>query len=389
MRIDEAQQVLLRTHVAALKAERRASGIMLSGGPGIGKSEGVFQSVEALARASGDVAGVVVEMLATYTSPDVRGFMMPVKGADGGLDTLFSTPAWYPRRHNTAVVKPDGTWHRLGTWDAPVPRIGCVFLDEWGQAEDEVKKPAAELLLNGRVGTCELPMGWRVVGATNRTSDRSGVLRELMFTVNRRCSLNIDASLPAWLAWANRQSPENRPHYLTISFAQKNPDIVFRDSVPDGTDPFCTPRTLCLMDRDLRSLRSEEDDLHDRLPLDDISREVAAGWVGGGAAAQFYTHLKYAERLPDIDDVIKDPAKAKLPDGLDVQMVLAYMLAHHVTEKTARPIMRYISRMIVEMQVLAVQAVNAQGDRAAAIMAQPEYVSWLMRNKELLIASRS
>jgi hypothetical protein len=54
-------------------------------------------------------------------------------------------------------------------------------------------------------------------------SDRSGVMRELMFIVNRRCKLNIDASLPAWLNWAQSQPDHSRPHYLTMSFAQKNP----------------------------------------------------------------------------------------------------------------------------------------------------------------------
>jgi hypothetical protein len=40
-----------------------------------------------------------------------------------------------------------------------VPRVGILFLDEFAQAEDEVKKPAAELILNGNVGTWRLPTG--------------------------------------------------------------------------------------------------------------------------------------------------------------------------------------------------------------------------------------
>jgi len=391
MNLEDAKTVMVRTHLAALKQEHRANGLYLESGPGIGKSEGAFQATEQLAKTLGEPAAITQFMLATISSVDVRGFMLPVKGANGSLDTIFSIPPWFPTLANISVVEPNGKWHKPGTWTGTVPRVGNLFLDEFAQAEDEIKKPAAELIYKGNVGTCTLPDGWRVIAAGNRVTDRSGVLRELMFLVNRRCRLSIDASLPAWLDWASRQDDKDRPHYLTMSFAQKNPDLVFRDSVPEGTDPFCTPRTLCLMDKDLAALRSEADVDHDRLPLDGIAREVAAGWIGQGAAAQFYTHLKYADQLPDISDIEKDPAKAKCPDGRDAQMVCGYMLAHNVNEKNAGAILRYMNRLNIEMQVLTIRAISApqQENRTKAIVVQPEYIQWLMKNRDLLTASRS
>lgn len=388
MDITSAQQVLLRTHAAAIAQNHRANGMYLESGPGIGKSDGTFQYAEALARQLDRPVGVVQFMLATISSVDVRGFMLPVKTATG-LDTIFSTPPWFPTNANVHVVEADGTWHQAGTWKNPVPDVGVLFLDEFAQAEDEIKKPAAELIYKGNVGNCVLPVGWRVVAAGNRMTDRSGVLRELMFIVNRRCKLSVDASLPSWLDWANRQPPAKRPHYLTISFAQKNPDIVFKESVPEGTDPFCTPRTLCLLDQDLAALRTQADIDKDRLPTDPIAREVAAGWIGGASAAQFFTHLKYADELPEISDILKDPGKAKLPANRDAQMVCGYMLAHNVTDKTAAPMMAYIQRLNIEMQVLAIRAITAQQDRARAIVSQPAFTTWLVKNKELIVASRS
>lgn len=399
MNIEQAKTVITRTHIAALDDSTRASGLYMESGPGIGKSSGVFQATADLAKALGRPVGLVQEMVASYTGPDTRGFMMPVKGAAGGLDTIFSTPAWFPVLENIWVCAPSTqsaaagvgpssvtTWHRPGTWKHRIPDIGTVFLDEFAQADDDVKKPMAEVFLNGRIGTKELPLGWRVIAAGNRTSDRSGVMRELMFLVNRRCLLSIDASLPSWIDWANRQMPSHRPHYLTMSFAQKNPDIVFKDHVPEGTDPFCTPRTLCLMDKDLRALRSQQDKDHDRLPLDDISREVAAGWIGKGSGAQFFTHLRYADQLPDIADIERDPAKAKVPENKDAQMVAGYMLAHNVTEANAEQILKYMGRMNIEMQVLTIRAVSA-GPNMKAVVVQPGYVQWITKNKELLIAS--
>lgn len=390
MDLRSAKQVLTRTHIAALRTNHRANGMYLQSGPGVGKSEGVFQVAEDLARAFREPVGVVQFMLATISSVDVRGFMLPLK-RETTLDTTFSTPPWFPTRANTWVFEDDGTqdgvWHRPNTVDPP--RVGVLFLDEFGQAEDEVKKPAAELIYKGNVGTCELPLGWRVVAAGNRLADRSGVMRELMFLVNRRCLLSIDAALPPWLEYVNGLAPERRPHYLTISFAQKNPDIVFKGEVPAGSDPFCTPRTLCLLDKDLMALRSDEDELRGRLPTDAIAREVAAGWIGQAAAAQFFTHLKYADELPEIDEIERAPDKAKLPTARDAQMVCGYMLAHNMTGRNVKPLMKYIGRMNIEMQALAIKAINAQEARAAELFADPSYTQWLMKNKEIITASRA
>ena len=314
--------------------------------------------------------------------------MLPIKDGTGGMISVFSTPPWYPTAINQKVYTPDGKVHGRREWTGELPEYGVVFLDEFGQSEDEVKKAAAELLLHGEVGDTSLPMGWRVLAASNRMSDRSGVMRAMMFVVNRRAQLNIDPSLPAWVEWASSRPAESRPHYLTISFARKNPDLVFRDKVPDGSDPFCTPRTLCLMDRDLQALRSDEDIAQDRMPLNDLAREMAAGWIGKGEAAQYYTHLKYADELPDIADIVRDPMAAKLPITRDAQMVCGYMLAHSVTAKNARNVLRYTMRLNIEMQVLTVQAI-IKSPLASALAMEPELVTWITKNKKLLIESRS
>lgn len=389
MNVEEAKQVLLKTHLASLGNGHRANGIHMESGPGIGKSDGVRQETAELAKATGRPAGLVTFMLASISSVDVRGFLLPSKSAEGKIDSTFSTPPWYPVKANTEVVEPDGTWHKAGTWTGAIPEAGNLFLDEFSQAEDDVKKPAAELVYKGSVGNTQLYPHWRVVSAGNRLSDRSGVMRELMFIVNRRCKLSIDASCPAWLNWANAQQPETRPHFLTLSFAQKNPDLVFRDAVPPGSDPFCTPRTLCLLDQDLAALRSDQDIKLDRLPTDNLAREVAAGWIGAGEAAQYFTHLKYADELPDLADIERDPKKAKLPANRDAQMVCGYMLAHNVNEKNGAPMLAYIERLHKEMQVLAIRAITAQQDRVKHVLETKEFTLWFKSNKDLLMASRS
>ena len=390
MNLSEAKEVLLRTHLAALERGERASSYVMESPPGVGKSQAAMQYAEMLAKALDEPVAIHVFMMTTITSPDVRGFMLPLKPQPGEpMQTIFSVPPWYPSLDNVHVVTPDGRWFKPGEWEGPLPGVGILDLDEWGQADEDVKKPGAELILDAHVGTTYLPIGYRVIAAQNRMSDRSGTVREMMFIVNRRCLLSIDPSLPTWLAHINTLPEDQRPHFLTESFARKNPDIVFRTTVPDGTDPFCTPRSLCLMDRDLQALRSEEDIAHQRLPVTGVAREVCAGWIGSSAAGQFFTHLRFADELPDIEDIESDPSRARLPSGRDAQMVCSYMLAHRISEENARNILRYILRMEQEMQILAVSVIGADEKRRKIMVPVREYQQWLMQNKDLLIASQS
>jgi len=407
MNIEQSKAVLLRTHIAAVVQGHRAAAVHVESSPGVGKSEGVKQYAFSLARTFAEPVGLVIDMIASYMSADARGFMLPVKDQQGRLVTTFSTPTWYPLENTVWVVTPDGIWHEPGAWTGELPRIGIVFFDEFSQGEDDVKKALANVVLEGRLGDRKLPPLWRVVSAGNRSSDRSGVMRELMFIVNRRCRLKVEPSLPAWLDWATgdasshspaahvpqwlrqKQSTTAKLHYMTIAFAQKHPDIVFADKVPDGTDPYCTPRSLQLMDRDLAALRSDEDYSNDRLPIDAVAREVCAGWVGDGAASQFFAFLKYADLLPDIADIIKDPGSAKLSTDMGAQMVTSYFLAHHIDENTAEPILKYIDRMKSEMQILCVKTVSQQVERNKALVVSPMYNRWLIKYKDILIASHS
>jgi hypothetical protein len=398
MDLVRAKDYLLHTHLAALQRGERANSYCFASSPGVGKSEAQFQYIEMLAQALGQPVGLGVLMLATITSPDVRGFMIPVKNPIGGKPlTVFSMPPWMPQPADIYVCEPTGDpldpvkWHMIGEWEGEVPEVGVLFLDEWGQADEDVKKPAADLLLNGRVGSWSLPRTWRIIAATNRTTDRSGVMREMMFIINRRGLINIEARLDPWLSWVETQRGHLRPHYLTVSFARAHPGIVFRDTVPDGTDQFCTPRSLVLMDKDLRGIRTAEQERRGELLdlSDPIAHECIAAWIGAGSAGQYLAHLKYADQLPDPDDIIKDPMTAKLPPRQDGQMVAAFKLVEHIDEDNARPFLKYITRMHQDMGILAINTINADPRRAKFVYPTPEYREYQRRNKEVLIASHS
>src|SRR6187401_1287120 len=103
MNLEQAKQVAVRTHMAALGMGVRANSMEWKSGPGIGKSSTVEDVCAELARLLDQPVGLTIMMLATIQSVDVRGFMLPTKKANGTLGTQFSEPPWMPVRDNTIV----------------------------------------------------------------------------------------------------------------------------------------------------------------------------------------------------------------------------------------------------------------------------------------------
>jgi hypothetical protein len=398
---------MFKTHMTAINKGYRAGSIHMESSPGVGKTDTAFQYCEQMCLALNEPVGMVQFLLATLgSSADVRGWGMPEKHK-GRLMTSFALAPWFPvEDKNVYVCIPDPQghngvrWYSHGTWEGPLPRVGVLFLDEFSQAEDDIKKPAAELIYKGNVGTCELPPNWRVIAAGNRSTDRSGALRDMMYLVNRRCKLPIEPHLGTWLNWANGQPEHTKPHYMFRSFAQNHPGIVFPDAVPDGNEAFCTPRSLCLCDRDLRALRSAEEEEKDLVPTDRIAQEYAKGWIGEAAQRQLFIHMRFFDILPDMDDLLSDPMTAKLPPGQDGQMVICYKLAdmfgHAVgasvkmsEEAQALAMFRYIKRCNIEMQALAVRTIqkSKRMEKVNLLHSTSGWNEWIAKNSQLLLAS--
>jgi hypothetical protein len=145
------------------------------------------------------------------------------------------------------------------------------------------------------------------------------------------------------------------------------------------------------MDKDLRGIRTPAQiQAGELLDLNDpIAHECVASWIGPGSAGQYLAHLKYADQLPDPDEIIADPMTAKLPPRQDGQMVCVFKLVEHIDEDNAAAFLTYIARMHQDMGVLAVTTLNRDPVRARYIFPLAEYRDYQRKNKNVLLAANS
>lgn len=348
MNLKDAKELIKTTFQTQIETGIRFA-IELESGPGMGKSESVAQVAQELSKKWGEPVAFIPEFLSTREPPDVAGFGIPSKDADGTPIMVRTQAPWMPR--------------------AGAPKYGIILLDEFRQANHDVQKPAAELLLNGKVGESSLPITYFVVAASNREQDRSGVQRELAFVANRRMLVKVDPSLDTWVDWAEQKGDI---HPLAIAFAKVKPGLVFADAVPTKAGAFCTPRTLVRTSYLIGKLDMA------------MFTEAAAGYIGEGAAAEFVSFLRVAEQLPTFDEIVASPMKTKVPDRPDASYAAMQMLAHRVDDKTTGPVFQYLKRMGKEFQVAGLRATLK---RCPSLMQTPDFGQWMRDNKELVLSA--
>src|SRR5262249_41848691 len=179
--------------------------VLLLSGPGVGKSDCVYQAAAAAGLPCRSLVG-------TQIAPeDVSGIPRIV-----GERSSVSPP-------------------RLLLPDHPDPF--CLFLDELPACTPDIQKAFYSLLLERRVGEHPLPEGTWVVAAGNRIEDRSLVRALSSALVNRVIMLKVRVDVAEWLSWARPQPL--RPEI--IEFIEQNPEALQRQ-VPEKPAPFSTPR---------------------------------------------------------------------------------------------------------------------------------------------------
>ncbi|MDM0116893.1 ATP-binding protein [Variovorax sp. J22R133] len=244
---------------------------------------------------------------------------------------------------------------------------GVLFLDEMNTALQATQAGGYQLTLDRRIGDYVLPKNWTIVAAGNRATDRGVVHAQPAPLANRFVHLDFDVNMDDWYDWATKHdiSPMLR------AFMRFRPNLLHAFDATQNPRAFPTPRTWAFVDRIYDSKLD---------PL--VEFELIKGTVGDGAAAEFQSFVKLAKDLPSIDQILIAPERTDLPSSPAAMYAICTALDKKTTPQNVDRVLKYVTRMTTEYQVLFLRSTLLAKPDVAQTTA---FTKWVAENQAVLM----
>jgi ATPase family associated with various cellular activities (AAA) len=294
--------------------------VLITGKPGIGKTDSVDQACE---RA---LADLIVSHPVVNDPTDYKGL------------------PWI--KDGNATFLPFGDLQKL----ISAKKLTVYFLDDLGQATPAVQAAAMQLLLARQINGHKVSPHVVFVAATNRRTDRAGVSGILEPVKSRFATIvELEADVNDWCMWAAASgiAPE------VIAYVKFRPDQLsnFQPSADMVNSP--SPRTWAAVSR-LLALN---------LPR---SLQVPAfeGAIGHATAVEFVGFLRIFADMVSPDLILTSPDTAPIPSEPSALWAVSTAIAARVAPASMPRFCRYLERVQkegrAEFAALSMQAATAR-----------------------------
>lgn len=319
--------------------------ILITGAPGIGKTDLIKASVELVrVKCSGFSDVQLLIMHPCVSDPtDFKGMPALIDGQ--------------------AVFLPFNDLEKL--MNATVPTV--CFFDDIGQAPPAVQAALMQLLLAREINGKKISDSVVFIAATNRKQDKAGV-SGMLEPVKSRFTTIVEMIVDhkSWIEWAiNADLPIE-----LISFIQFRPNLLhdFKASSDLVNSP--CPRTVANLGKLIKM----------QLPAD-IQHAVYSGAVGEGFATEFLSFLPIMRKLPKIENIIAGN-DSQAPDDLSVCFAVSIALARKANDNNIGNVLKYVQSMIPEFQVMFIKSATKLN---VELFETKEVKLWCTKNADVLI----
>jgi hypothetical protein len=277
--------------------------ILITGAPGVGKSDIVEQSAASTGH------DLLISHPVVEDPTDSKG--LPFPSADG----------------RNARFLPFGDLERALNATQPL----LWFLDDLGQGSAAVQAAKMQLLLARRVGEHRLPDCVTFVAATNRQSDNAGVVRILDPLKSRFATIvEYEPTVGEWTQWAvaHGVSP------MLIAFVRLRPELLISKERPKGITNLPSPRSWGFVSKLLSVVPKA------------LQPAAFQGAVGEGAATEFISFLEVASQMPSADGILANPTSAPIPENPSVLFAISTALAALANPANFDRVVVYARRLV-------------------------------------------
>lgn len=267
-----------------------------------------------------------------------------------------------------AVFLPIGELKRLVNADKPL----VCFIDDLGQATVAVQAAAMQLLLARRIGDHKISDEVTFLAATNRREDRAGV-QGILEPVKSRFTtiISFDVSDADWIDWAMSPEEGNMPMILVNFIRFFGIKMLFKFTPTRDLVNSPNPRTVAAVGRMIR----------DDLTLRETEYETWQGAAGEEFAAKLRGYIKYYRDLGDIDEKIKNPEAAEIPENPESLWAFCGAIAERCSKKNFANVIVLANRMEGDFSTLLVKDCVI---RHTDLTQHKAFIAWAELHNELL-----
>lgn len=306
----EAKKWCIKTVSVGLVPYMRSS-------PGIGKS-----SIAREIAAEYNLKFIDVR-LSQYTPEDLNG--IPFREGDKAVFLPFND---FPVEGDELPVDPK-TGHKYDGW--------LINLDEFSSAKPGIQAASYKLVLDRMVNNKKLHERVIMIACGNLESDRAVVNPLSTASQSRFIHLEVEVSYEDFKLWGYKNAIDTR----VMAFIAWQPEKLHQFD-PDHEDrTFPCPRTWEFVSRLIKG----ENDISHMKPL-------LAGTIGEGMAIEFVTFCDVYDKIPKLEDIVRDPMNALMPMEISSRYATITSLIENTKLDNFKPILQYIGRFEEEEQVI-------------------------------------
>jgi len=335
---------------------------LIAGSPGIGKSWNMMSLAKKFNLCPIDVR------LSQMAPEDLNGFpaidkarqragylpmdTFPIEGEElplhpGEKEKVKADPSYQPKRYNG--------------W--------MLFFDELTSTPRAVQAAAYKIILDKMVGNHKLHENCAITSAGNLDTDNAIVEEMSSALQSRIVHFEQISHTPSWLNWAAEFGIDNR----VTSYIRFMPENLNRFDPNSNTSEkaYACERTWHFVHRYLQVLEIEA---RATLPC-------VAGCISHGLAREFIEYTKIFKDLPTMDQILRAPKSAIVPDDPGKQYAMCGSLAQNATAANLPKIMQYLESYPHEMQVVCL---TETGQRHPTLRKDKNMLDWMIENADHL-----
>ena len=288
---------------------------LLVGSPGLGKSQ-IYQQI------ADDHNLLLIDLrLGQCDITDLNGFPK-IEGDKAGYVPMDTFP-----------IEGDPIPEGYSGW--------MLLFDELTSALPSLQASSYKIILDRKIGKYNLHKNVVVCAAGNLETDNAVVEPMSTALQSRMIHFELVVDAKEWVDWASSHGID----YRITSYINFKPDALYTFS-PDHTDKtYASPRTWEFANRVLQVADSSSPEC---LPM-------LAGTISEGVAREFLGFCKIHLDLPKLTEIIQSPTTIPVPSEPSILYAMTGALGANANEENVSPLMKYITRLPVEFQVVTLR----------------------------------